>query len=187
MPTLPAVSFWKPYWELCFQEKLVLGDYAVKTFNVPYNHRGPILCHTGRKAAPGPMHAYGLSDEDVSVGVVGCAYVVDCRELNDDEKQKLFIGYNDRFMKGIGGFPSPIPSDAVYAMSYGVFIPLSRLHRFKRPFVPPVQHVFGPRARIPLYPEIERQLPKWAKRESTHGVYGGEGKIGAPSADRKRV
>lgn len=159
-----TISFFAPYWELVFRGKLALGQYQVKTrSNDNYKHRGLILCYTALNSHPGPLRAHDLIDGDVPRGVVGCAELVHVRQLDDDEKRELFRGYNDRHLKGIGGAPSPIPTDAIYAMDYGYF--LKPVFRFRKPFIPPVQHMYGPVGRIPLYPEIERQLPTWAKQK----------------------
>lgn len=172
MPSISAISFWKPYWELVFRDKLSLGRYAIKTFNTPYRHRGLILCYSGLNWAEGPLYRYGFSSEAakklssvnhiVPSGVVGCALVRDCRVLHQDEKDALFRGYNN--IQTLFELDTALKDESsVYAMTYGIFMPMSNVHRFEKPFVPPKQHVFGPRARIPLYPEIEEQLPKWAK------------------------
>lgn len=159
--TIPAISFFRPYWELCFRTKLVIGKFAVKTFKTPYNYRGLILCHSGIKTAPGPIRSYALNEDKLPLGVVGCAVVEDSRLLSLEEKDKLFEGYNNAHTeKQIAR--AWVDEDSIIAAEFGIFIPLDRIYRFKMPFVPPQQHVFGPRARIPLYPEIKRQLPAWA-------------------------
>ncbi len=105
--------------------------------------------------------------------MVGCAKLCDVRKLTDDEKGTLFGEYNNiiwddwliytestchLLLKRNGR----LLADAIYPMDYGYFF--SKVHRFKKPFVSPVQHMFGPIGNIPLYPEIARQLPTWAKK-----------------------
>src|SRR5262245_7405199 len=78
-----AISFFRPFWELCFQGRLMIGDYAVKTFSQPYHGRGLRLCHSGIKTACGSMRAWDFKESDIPMGVVGCVMIEDCRELTD--------------------------------------------------------------------------------------------------------
>jgi hypothetical protein len=159
LPYLPTISFFAPHWELVFCKKLAIGGYGVKTrSNAAYKHRGLVLCYTAQKAHLGPVHSHGLDNENIPRGVVGCAFLVDVRALSANEKLDLFVGYNNIRNND---YNSSDP-DLIYAMDYGYF--MKPVYRFPKPFMPPVQHMYGPVGRIPLYPEIERQLPRWARR-----------------------
>lgn len=162
LPKIKTISFFAPHWELVFRGNLALNGYGVKTRrNDRYRHRGLVLCYTAIKAHEGPMRSYGLHDHDIPRGVVGCAMITDVRGLTHAERMRLFRGYNNL----VGATPEQIRKafadlDTIYAMDYGYF--MKPFHRFTKPFVPSVQHMFGPIGAIPLYPEIERQLPLWA-------------------------
>lgn len=175
---ISTLAFSSPYWELAFRGKLNLGKFAVKTCpNDHYAHRGLVLCYTSLKNAEGPLHAHDIVDEAarrlqtvdqiVPRGVVGCAELVDLRELTDGEKKLLFKGYNnvsyERFMETSLPESERPAGNYIFAMHYGYF--LKRTYRFPNPFVPPQQFMYGPRGKIPAYAQILEQLPEWAVRE----------------------
>jgi len=158
MPKMTTVSFYAPHWELVFRGILVVGHFSAKTRqNESFRHRGPVLCYTSRKAHTGPVRAHRMQDTNIPRGVVGCANIVDVRELTDEEKEELFRGYNNSFtaeeMERLG-------VDAIYPMPFGYI--MDKVYPFQTPFIPPEQHMYGPIGAMPLYPEIRKQLPNWA-------------------------
>ena len=172
--TIPTISFFAPHWELVFRGKLALDSavkspsrekkYGVKTRkDRAYSHRGLVLCYTSQKSHFGPIRGHKLAEEKIPRGIVGCARIVDVVRFAVDDKVKLFFGYNNSYdiVEALCTHPS---GDAIYAMDYGYL--MRPFYRFKKPVsVLGKQYMFGPVGRIPLLPEIEEQLPKWAKRE----------------------
>ncbi len=157
---MKAISFYAPHWELVFRGILAIDGFGVKTRNNPaYSYRGPVLCYTAVKGHPGPMARHGFID--VSRGVVGVANLADIRVLTDSDKRTLFRGYNN-LGPGRAEYEAMIDDKyAIFPMDYGYFF--DQFYKFPQPFVPPKQHMFGPVGAIPMYPEIEQQLPKWAR------------------------
>lgn len=160
--TIPTISFFAPHWELVFDGILAIDGYGVKTRNNDrWKHRGLVLCYTSQQDHKGPVRAHKLTD--IPRGIVGCALLKDLRALSDVESRKLYCGYNNiannarSIVEAIGN------KDAIYPMDYGYF--MKPVYRFAEPFIPPKQHMFGPIGRMPLYSQIEKQLPKWAVRE----------------------
>lgn len=168
LPKIHTLSFCTPHWELVFSKKLAIGDLAVKTRkDDKYGHRGLILCYTSLGSHEGPIRSHCLNKDKIPRGVVGCARIVEVRKLANYEKDLLFSRYNNisldtgdhelaqEILRDVQQRP-----DAIWPMDYGYF--MKPIHRFKKPFVPYRQFMFGPVGNIPLFLEIERQLPKWA-------------------------
>jgi hypothetical protein len=158
---MKAIAFCAPHWELVFDKILTIDGYGVKTRGSDlYSYRGPVLCYTTVKDHKGPMRSHLKTD--VPRGVVGVALLEDIRELTQPEMNKLFLGYNNIDTKE--EFDAAVKAkDSIYPMAFGYFF--SRVLRFKQSFIPPQQHLYGPVGEIPLYPEITKQLPVWAKPE----------------------
>ncbi|OGG44858.1 hypothetical protein A2673_03145 [Candidatus Kaiserbacteria bacterium RIFCSPHIGHO2_01_FULL_50_13] len=171
---IPTISFFAPYWELVYRGKLALYSaagsssgketkYGVKTRkDRSYSNRGLVLCYTSQKAHTGPMRRYHFNNDDIPRGVVGCAKIVDVVRLTYEDGIELFRVYNN-VRTELELLIARQSEDTIYAMDYGYL--MKPFNRFEKPIMPNKQYMFGPSGRIPLLPEIEGQLPKWAKKE----------------------
>lgn len=156
---MKAIAFTRPHPTLLALGKLKVGTMQVKTRNVPWAYRGPLLIYTNTKTAqPGPVGAYGFSADDMPTKVVVCvANLVDVRLLTEKEKSELFKGYNKAHTKR--EIARALDGWHTYAMDYGYFF--DKVYALKKP-VPIRWPSTGTISNVPLSKELVAQLPKWA-------------------------